>query len=558
LPPIESPPVPPDAATVDGDSPPAGADPEPEAGERAAPRAESAPIEKAPDSGGKVADGTPAEERPAEEKPAAAGGAPDAEAPASDEPPAEERPAEEKPAAAGGAPDAEAPASDEPPAGERPAGEKPADPTAVPAPAGPVVASAADTAKQLEAATAKEKPLVTPRKGRRLGGKIIQIGEDSAFVDFGGREEGVIDIREMKDAEGNLTRKVGDTVRAMVVRVEGGVKLSLKAGRVPGNLPAVLEAVRAGVPVTGKVTGVNKGGLVVNVMGVRSFCPFSQIDRHYVENPAEFVGKRLTFRVSSADERGKNVVLSRRAHVEEEAREKADELRKTLEVGQVLRGTVARIRPFGAFVDLGGIDGLIHVSEISHSRVKNPAEVLEVGQSIEVQVVGVENLGKKSERISLSRKRLESDPWDEAAEKLVPGEKVEGKIVRLVDFGAFVELFPGVDGLIHVSALASDHRVKHPSEIVEAGQTVEVWVVSVDRGARRVSLSFVDPAVAPARREGGGQGRREGGRRSGKQRDSEHRRVSREEHQRSGSPDSGLTSMGEAFERLRQRMGSQQ
>ena len=249
--------------------------------------------------------------------------------------------------------------------------------------------------------------------------------------------------------------------------------------------------------------------------------------------------------------KGRNVVLSRRSLLEEEAKGQAEELRNSLAVGQDLSGTVARIRPFGAFVDLGGVDGMVHVSEISHARVSDPSAVLKVGQEVRVRVVKVEDLGGGSERISLSMKQLESDPWETAVEKLTIGERLEGKVVRVVDFGAFVEIAPGVDGLVHVSALAPG-RVEHPSEIVNPGNSVSAWVTQVDPEKRRISLSLVDPAERSERaprfdRDGGGDFG--GGRRERPRRESRGPKV-----HRSGDPDDGLTSMGEAFQRLREKM----
>jgi small subunit ribosomal protein S1 len=377
-----------------------------------------------------------------------------------------------------------------------------------------------------------------PRKGKRVTGKIVQIGENGVFVDFGGREEGVLDPREIRDEKGELSKKVGDEIRATVLSVAEGVKLTLK-GKRPGNLPALLEAHKAGAPVEGRVTGVNKGGLVVRVMGVRAFCPFSQIDRRYIENPQEYVGRKLSFHISSADEKGRNVVLSRRALLEEEARAQAETVRKGLEVGAEIGGTVARIRPFGAFVDLGGVDGLVHVSEISHARVTNPSDVLKVGQDVRVRVVKIEDLGGANERISLSMKQLEADPWESAIDGLSVGGRIQGKVVRVVDFGAFVEIVPGVDGLVHVSALAAG-RVDHPSDIVSPGDTVEAWVLQVDRAKRRISLSLVDPAMQPERPE-----------RPPRRREPRAPKV----HRSGGdSAQEGMTSMEEAFERLRERM----
>src|SRR5262245_4814222 len=296
----------------------------------------------------------------------------------------------------------------------------PPEPASTP-PAAEVVASEAP-APSAEVVQAAAPSIPTPREGARIRGKIVKIGEEGAFVDFGSREEAFLDLKEIRDAEGKVTRNVGDEVRGIVVSMDGGIKMSLRAGKgAPANLPALVEAAKSGLPVEGRVTGVNKGGLVVQILGVRAFCPFSQIDRHWVEDPNVFVGQKLQFRVSSADPKGRNVVLSRRALVEQESREKAEVLRREIAVGKVVKGVVGRLRPFGAFVDLGGIDGLIHVSEISHTRIKDPSDVLKVGQEVEVRVRSVENLGRPDERIGLSLKDLQQDPWEKATEGITPG-----------------------------------------------------------------------------------------------------------------------------------------
>ncbi|NNE44142.1 MAG: S1 RNA-binding domain-containing protein, partial [Gemmatimonadetes bacterium] len=384
-----------------------------------------------------------------------------------------------------------------------------------------------------------------PKKGQKLSGKIAQIGDNGVFVSFGGRAEAVLDVAEIRGEDGNPTKAVGDDITATVVSVGETVKLTLK-GKKTGDIAGLLDAQKSGTPVEGKVTGVNKGGLVVRTLGVRAFCPFSQIDRRYIDNPQEYVGKTLTFVVTTADDKGRNVVLSRRSLLEEEAKGQAEELRQKLEIGQEMSGIVARIRPFGAFVDLGGVDGMVHVSEISHARVNDPNSVLKVGQEVKVRVVKVEDLGGSSERISLSMKQLESDPWETAVDKLTVGEQLEGKVVRVVDFGAFVEISPGVDGLVHVSALAPG-RVEHPSEVVSPGDAVTAWVTQLDADKRRISLSLVDPSERSERTPRFDRGDRPPRRRGESNRPPKVHR--------SGDPSDGLTSMGEAFQRLREQMG---
>jgi small subunit ribosomal protein S1 len=241
------------------------------------------------------------------------------------------------------------------------------------------------------------------------------------------------------------------------------------------------------------VTEVDTGGVEVTVGGMRAFCPISQLSDRYVEDPAEFVDRRLEFRVEKYQESGRrtNVVLSRRALLEEENRRRADELRERLEVGAVFPGTVTSVTSYGAFVDLGGLEGLLHVSEMSHQRVDDPHEVLAEGQRIEVQVIRLEP-GKKpgeSERISLSTRVLQRDPWKELERSFPVGTEFEGRVTRLEPYGAFVELVPGVEGLVHVSKLGVEEHVRHAREVLELGQQVRVEVLAVDPEKRRISLA---------------------------------------------------------------------
>lgn len=258
-------------------------------------------------------------------------------------------------------------------------------------------------------------------------------------------------------------------------------------------LAELAQAHAQGIPVEGTVTEVLKVGVSVQVRGVQGFCPLSQLDSRPVADPAVFVGQRLTFRISRFEEaQGKrvNLVLSRRALLAEEARERAATARAQLEPGKVMRGTVSSVVSFGAFIDLGGIEGLLHVGELGHARVEHPKEVLSVGQEVEVKVLKIEppKDGKGGERISLSRKALLQDPWQAAAAQLKPGTHRQATVVRLQPFGAFLQLEPGVDGLLHVSELARDREVRHPKDVLKVGQSVEVVVKSVDLGQKRISL----------------------------------------------------------------------
>lgn len=342
-----------------------------------------------------------------------------------------------------------------------------------------------------------------PRVGDLISGKVITIGKDAVFVDLGGKAEGQLDRTQVSDPDGKLLVKVGDTIEARVVGDEGGVlvlralravpedgpqrSLTRGLGRGPEARAELAQAAELGVPVEGLVTEVVKGGVSVDVAGVRAFCPASQLDARPVADLQTFVGQRLSFRITRYEPR--NLVVSRRALLDEERERAAAETRKKLQPGAVLRGKVVGFKPFGAFVDLGGIEGMLHVSELGFQRVEKPEDVLRLGQELDVAVLKVEP-GEKGERISLSLKALASDPWRDATANLAEGARVRGTITRLQPFGAFVEIAPGVEGLVHISELGAGRRIHHPKEVVSVGQQVEATVVSIDHERRRLGLSM--------------------------------------------------------------------
>lgn len=357
-----------------------------------------------------------------------------------------------------------------------------------------------------------------PAPGEKASGKILSIGEEVAFVDLGGKSDGVVSLPELTDEEGELTAAVGDTLEGIVTgrdEASGGLILRVRpdaaAGGGAGTELALDELARAhqhGTPVEGSVTGAVKGGVEVQVLGVRAFCPVSQIEIGYVEEPEVYVGRRLSFRVTKFQRSGRgrrpDVVLSRRALLEEEAAERRRETLARLEEGAVVRGTVTSVTGYGAFVDLGGVEGLLHVSEMSYDRVEDPAEVVSPGDSVEVKVLKLEEEPGKGLRISLSRRALEQDPWEEAAARFPEGATVPGRVMRLEPYGAFVRLAPGLEGMAHVSELDPGRRVNHPREVVELGQDVTVRVLSVDTERRRIALSMAtdgEPTGAEARSE---------------------------------------------------------
>jgi small subunit ribosomal protein S1 len=326
------------------------------------------------------------------------------------------------------------------------------------------------------------------RPGQKVSARIAHLGGEVAFLDLGGKGEGIIDLRELRNDKGEMLAHPGETIEGYVLSIaEGNVVVTRSVPKGAGR-EVLHNALDSKIPVEGLVTGVNKGGLEVDLGGVRGFVPTSQIDVRFVEDTAPFVGQRLKFRVTEI--RGGNAILSRRALLEEERAAKAAELRGKLAVGVQLDGTVTSVRDFGAFVDLGGIEGLVHVSELSHQRVAHAQDVVKTGQNVRVQVLRIEKDEKGQERIALSLRALEQDPWDAARPSLREGVKLTGKVARLQPFGAFVELFPGVDGLVHVSALA-DRHIQHPREVVKEGEAIQVVVESIDDAQKRIALRRV-------------------------------------------------------------------
>ncbi|MCC6763659.1 MAG: S1 RNA-binding domain-containing protein [Deltaproteobacteria bacterium] len=334
------------------------------------------------------------------------------------------------------------------------------------------------------------------RTGDTVRGRVIAVGADTAFVAIGAKSEAAINLAEFRDPEsGEVRIAVGDQIEATVTddgSRSGSIVLKKTLGR-GGHVPGELEqALAHGIAVEGTVTGVNKGGFDVQIVGQRAFCPASQIDLRRRE-PAEYVGQRLQFRLTKIEGGGRNIVVSRRQLLEAEAAKLAETTWERLHVGATVQGTVTSLRDFGAFVDLGGVEGLVHVSELGYGRARHPSEVLKVGDTVEAKVVKIEPDAKTGQkRVGLSIRALAVDPWTTAAEKFPAGATVRGTVRKLEAFGAFVELAPGVDGLAHVSRIVADRRISHPKQALEVGAEVEVTVLSVEPEQRRMSLSMVE------------------------------------------------------------------
>jgi small subunit ribosomal protein S1 len=315
------------------------------------------------------------------------------------------------------------------------------------------------------------------------------------YVDLGGKSEGVIDLAEFMK-EDVCQVKEGDEIDAFFVAVQNGVKkLTTKVrGMSTLDLAGIRDAFHAGLPITGKVRAVVKGGYDVSVGGVRCFCPFSQMDLKAVKDNDQYVGQVYSFKVMEYEENGRNVILSRRSLLEEERQRQIEQFKQTVEVGMELPGTVRSLQAFGAFVDLGCMDGLIPISEIGWDRTEKPSDVLSMGQAVTVKVIG---LDWEKGRLTLSLKALQADPWERVASTYQADTKIKGIIVRLAPFGAFVNLEPGVDGLIHISNLAAGRHINHPKEVVEVGQWVEPYILAVDAASRKISLTLESQSKEP-------------------------------------------------------------
>jgi small subunit ribosomal protein S1 len=323
-------------------------------------------------------------------------------------------------------------------------------------------------------------------KGQTIEGRIVKIGSEVAFVDVGGKGEATIDLDELKTADGSLEVAVGDRVHAVVTSTVGGLQLSYKLARGAATLAQLEDAFHSGLPVEGKVERGVKGGYEVRIARQRAFCPISQIDIVRNTDPATHEGRVYEFRIVEFKEGGRNIVVSRRTLLEEQQRKSADEVRRSIEVGSVITGRVASVRDFGAFIELGGgVQGLLHVSEMGWSRVANAATVLKQGDEITVKVLRVEN---DKQKISLGLKQLMADPWSTVGETIQVGDVRRAVVTRVAEFGAFVELAPGIEGLIPGSetGVARD-AVKRSFPI---GTDVEVIVLDVDTVARRIRLSI--------------------------------------------------------------------
>ena len=409
-------------------------------------------------------------------------------------------------AATGPAPDTPAPASPGPQASDLPGpaasqGPSTPDPAAQPrTPDGPRVG---------EAILPSRPAIRGPRKvegGREYrSGVVVSIGPDALFIEFGPKELGVLERKHLKPDQD--VPAVGSPIEVVIERFDPGESAFICS--LPGAVQkADWELLQKGQIVEARVTGTNKGGLECEVANHRAFMPASQVDLRRIDDLSIFVGEKLTCEVTRVDRSGKgNIVLSRRDILKQEAKEREKELHEKLKEGDEAEGTVKKIMPFGAFVDIGGVDGLVHISDITHDRVDKVDKHLEEGQQVRVKIL---KLDWENGRHSLGIKQLQPDPWEESLKELAEGEIVTGRVTKLLDFGCFVEVAEGVEGLVHISEL-SWKRVAKTSDAVQPNNTVKVKVLKVDRDAKKISLSIKQASDPPAGAGGGPRGRRRGG-----------------------------------------------
>lgn len=332
--------------------------------------------------------------------------------------------------------------------------------------------------------------------GQKIEGKIINIDNDNIFVDVGSKLDGVMDKKELTDASGELTVKEGDNIFAFIINISSdGIRLSRTMSG--AGVAALEDAQASQLPVEGKIIAPCKGGYQVEVFGKRAFCPGSQLDLPG-EKDEDIIGKKLLFLVSRVENNGRNVIISHRALKDKERKENLEKFLPTIKAGDIVKGKISRLTPFGAFLELTpGIEGMIHISELSWSHIKDPADVIAIGDEIAVKILGIEINEKGLPRISLSKKQADGDPWDTISDKYKTGDIVPGKVMRLTPFGAFVEIEPGVEGLLHISEMSWGKRINKPEEKVAIGDLINVKIKELSPENKKISLSLKDAEGDP-------------------------------------------------------------
>lgn len=337
---------------------------------------------------------------------------------------------------------------------------------------------------------------VTPQTviepGQKVEGKIIAITEDSAFVDVGLKQDGILEKNDLPE-----NAQPGDMVTGYVTGfTPQGVKLSRSMSG--SGIAPLEEAMANAIPVEGKVKSSCKGGYLVEVLGKSAFCPGSQMERLSKGNDDDVIGKEMTFLVTRIENHGRNIVVSRRALLDRERSESLENFLENFKPGDTIEGKIVRLAPFGAFMEVApGVEGMIHISELSWSRVERPDEAVSVGDVVRAKIMETGKDDKGKTRIGMSMKQAEGDPWNEVEAKFKPGDIVTGKVRRLAPFGAFVEISPGIEGLVHLTEMSWTKRVNRPADVVETGETVPVKIKEINPAARRISLSMKDAEGDP-------------------------------------------------------------
>ncbi len=326
--------------------------------------------------------------------------------------------------------------------------------------------------------------------GDRIEATIVGISGENIFLDVGGKSEGVLAAAELRNEAGELTTAIGDRVKVYLLPSRGGeMTFTTRLGSGQTSAKELEDAFLAGIPVEGRVTAEVKGGFSVMVAGVRCFCPFSQMDVRRVEQAEDYLEKTFAFKIMEFGNQGRNIIVSARAIQEEQRAQEREQLKERLQEGMQVGGTITSLRDFGAFVDIGGVDGLIPISELAWGQTDRVEDVLSLGQ--QVQVV-IKKLDWERDRISLSLRETTENPWDNVVSRYAVGSVHQGRVSRLAAFGAFVTLEPGVDGLLHISKLGAGRRIHHPREVVEAGQELTIKIEGVDAAQKRISLAPED------------------------------------------------------------------
>lgn len=333
--------------------------------------------------------------------------------------------------------------------------------------------------------------------GDKVHGRIISISDSAVFIDTGSKADGVVEIGELLDDEGHLPYAMGDEIDLYVVsRDESEIRLSRAIAGV-GGLGLLKDAYAGHIPVEGKVVQTIKGGFQVEVLKHRAFCPISQIDVQFVEKPEDYVGQSFQFLIKTLAENGRNIVLSRRDLLAAEQKKAHDAFLKELTTDQVYTGRVTRLMPYGAFVELiPGLEGMVHISELSWTRLEKPDAAVSPNDRISVKVLRIDP-GPKGPKIALSLKQVEGDPWLRMPDDIRVGGKIGGKVTRCTNFGAFVEIKPGIEGLVHISELSYTQRISRVADVVQPGQPVSVVIKEIDTEKRRISLSLRDAEGDP-------------------------------------------------------------